>query len=290
MLGFTVSPTDFLPRIFARTSLEDLKRAAEDFSLRGSLAYRAIIDLHYASCEAEIREDLSTECRTLESRWAETYRAKFGDEVLAGRDQDLSDWIRNRYLIHAFAGIAKHTKPGDVELSRTYLRKQVQDYQVTAYAVDVLQKYAIPSDLPLLLETVPKISSKSAADILVGLIVRLCATDMTVVTSLMSNENIHVRSSVATYLEGVPWSGIQPLVRDALDSESEPARQIATYLIVSKEERPTLEALLAQYVDRAQYYYNVPTYLDRVLYAPTLLRAETVAKLRLLATGNPVEN
>ena len=62
-------------------------------------------------------------------------------------------------------------------------------------------------------------------------------------------------------------------------SESDDLRVMASGYFVSRLSGNQVEELLDEYLAKPTYYYNVVCLIDRVLYAPQLMRREFTRKL-----------
>jgi hypothetical protein len=72
---------------------------------------------------------------------------------------------------------------------------------------------------------------------------------------------------------------VRDLFLEELGSEDEKARLRAVEYLSNRISFHELEELMTEYVGRGRYFYNVVTWIDRLLYAPANLRKMYKAKL-----------
>ena len=79
------------------------------------------------------------------------------------------------------------------------------------------------------------------------------------------------------------WDKESGQVADTLEplllSDNEDIRTMALSYLAKQRSRAQLRRLIQKYLKNETYYYNVVTWLDRVLYAPQLLRTMFLDKL-----------
>ena len=251
---------------------ERLLEEIDWFSFDSSVAYQVLAVDHFSIFAEQIRSDLNDSFKNLRQKSIEKLYAKYEKDYAEGwidGFQEHDDFTRNRFIAAALAGLALHGESQDIHWGRLYLRKPDSDLQLEA--VRIIERFGNDSDVAALidiakksygeLETLAANAALKLAPGISGAAKELLQTDDSELVGLVIKSFCHEEKAEV-------FSVLEPL----LGSKNTGIRsKVLVYFIkmCSKEE---LEQLLLRYLQRSSYFYDVVCWLDRILYAPPLLK------------------
>jgi hypothetical protein len=179
------------------------------------------------------------------------------------------DFIRTRFTESALLGLIQSGEPGDAELAQPYLSHT--DTGLRDAAVRVVSKFGTSDDVNKLLE----ISVQAYGDIrrvAADAALKLAKDPARVATALTRSNDSDVVTIGFSWLFSQRSPEIRQLFVSMLQDEDYVSRTRAAYYLSRWFTRLELEDALERYLWEDSYYYNVVTWLDRVLYCPFPLR------------------
>jgi hypothetical protein len=264
---------------FYRTrSVDFLLEAADWYSIDGPLAYRALILDHYEQFSSQLRAELLDGFSRIKQISFERRIAKYGSEAwqeVAPSFDKYDESTRRDFARSALIGIAAGGRPADAELARPYLSDS--DIFLRDAARSVICKFGGPEDL----DELRKIATDSWGDIrrsAASAVLRVSPTFETA-CELTKNSDASVQSI------GFDWMFSQNL-QEARDfflaffhDENSTNRMRAIRYYSRWAAKSELEEFLEAYTTGETYYYDVVTWLDRLVYSPSPLREMFVRDL-----------
>lgn len=290
----TYTLDDVLLELYRKLPYEDLERGITWFSTHGELRYEALADSYFEEFKETLRNDISQDFKRLKdqfyaerqaivSRAPDDARDKLNDELIdqLKRYDDLRFELFRRA---AYRVLAKHAEPSDVQFARSLLSDLRSKYfreELVQAAVEIVKKHGNADDAellkPLLSATYPDVKSDGAEVIL-----QLATSNR--------SENIHylvemddpdVIRGVLRYSLESPDGLLLDEAYNLLFNVKEQIRLDTLAFLTHKLSRENFESLLDEYPNTQNfYYYNVVSWLDRLLYAPGNLRDVYTAKLK----------
>jgi len=268
-----VDPDELVLDIFRKLSLDRLTQRSGWYELDGYLAYKAIALEHFSEERARIRSDLNDRFSNYKERADNSYRVKYGsaaDSIISSfEEKDLNSFVKSRFTEAALAGLVQNGGPEDISLARDYLTDSNDD--VILEAVRIVERFGDASDVDTLLALARgkygelKTSSASAA-------LKFSPEPEGVARALLDTESSALVGTVVKYLPDNPIEETAELLEPVLSHKNDDVRLKALVFFSRNLPAEELEELLARYVSRGSYYYNVVCWLDRILYGPSSLR------------------
>lgn len=268
---------------YRQYSFEELQQAV-DWAAGGPQAYYVLATDHFEAFQDQLREDLGEDFERVRVEALEDLEADHGrvarEFVEERRDPELDDFLRLQFSASALAGLAEHGEEGDLDYGHEFIDASY-DFVVDE-AVKVVQRLGDEDDVDRLV-TAARNSYGSTRRLSLQAAVALSEDRDTLLGELFALED----SGVVTEAIGVfshhnhelePGPLMELLVHDA-----KATRECALAALVVDQDAEELERMLAAYTDQETYYYDVVSWLDRLLYSPEALsgsfRAELVGKL-----------
>jgi len=257
---------------YRHQSADKVLEAVDWFGVDGWLAYKSLATDHYDALRNDLRPDLENGFARIKQRSIAAIEPKFGSEttkVLVEKFKDLEDFIRSQFVESALAGIVANCEPPDVRFGRQYLASD--DSATKLAAVRIVSKFGTAEDVPALLQ-VSREHWGEARDEAGTAALRLSSNPLEVALELTaSNSPTLVRNGYGwLYKQGSPE--VDKFFEALMGSESDIGRLRALYYFSRNRTWGDLESMLEAQLNREAYYYNVVTWLDRLLYSPAPLR------------------
>jgi HEAT repeat protein len=218
----------------------------------------------------------------------------------------VDEFIRSQFTEAALSGLALNGRPSDVEIARKFLKDERQNTRFAA--ATIVSRFGDEHDVRTLLEISDEAWGE-LVDFAAMNAIRLSAqphllaiemvqsdrrgrTDAGLrwlldqdsaevrnyFVGLLNDESESKRGQAAQYLArklsrvGQDSGEVSVYFRGLLNDESESKRAQAVRYLSKKLGTAELEELLNEYPGNETYYYNVVTWLDRILYAPSSLK------------------
>jgi len=263
---------------FLCTQSTEKLRSELDWFSGGYLAYRALALDRFDDFSAELRLDLADKFKRFQEECASRRQKEFGDawSAIYAQWNDLEEFIRSQFIEAALLGLAKNAEVSDAELARSYLAQS--DSSLRNPAVTIISKVGNSSDVPALLmiakEAYGEVTKEAALAAL-----HLSSNPSEVSTDLMSSGRPELVKIAYGWMLKQDSDEMDAFFEMELNSNDEAERVRAVSYLSNRRENVELEKMLKNYLDQGTYYYNVVTWLDRLLYSPPLLREMFVREL-----------
>jgi hypothetical protein len=263
---------------FLCTQSTDKLRCELDWFSGGELAYRALALDRFEDFSADLRFDLADGFKRLKEesslRGEKELGAAWG--AIYARWEGLDEFVRSHFVEAALLGLAKNAEIGDAELARPYLMQT--DSSLRNPAVAVISKVGNSDDVPALL----KIAKEAYGEVIRE--AALAALNLSSNPSEVSRElMLSGRSELVKIAYG--WmlnqdsEEVGAFFETELVSKDASNRVRALSYFSKRRDSAELSMMLESYLEKETYYYNVLTWLDRLLYSPSPLREMFVREL-----------
>ena len=261
-------------------STETLLSSVDWYSLNGHLAYEALALDRFDVISNDLRSDLANGFERVRTESLKRAEKEFGEEAskkLAAAFHEIEGFIGAQYTKAALCGLAENGQPQDAALARPFLSHTYSFVQ--GPAVSVVSKYGSSEDVSVLLEIAKATYGQAAKEAGIGAL-RLAPDPVSVARELLRTHKSEVVKVAFEWM----FAQDSPEVRDAfeelLEDEEDTNRVRALCYFYSRLQRNELETMLEGYIRKDTYYYNVVTWLDRVLYSPSPFREMFVKQLQ----------
>ena len=266
---------------FYRTqSTETLLSAVDWFSSEGHLAYEALARDRFDEISAELRSDLVDGFKRIKDESSRRVEKKYGPEggpKYVEAFQEYEGFIGSQFTKAALCGLAENAQPQDAALARPYLTHTY--WFVQNPAVTVVAKFGNQEDVGVLLEIAKATYGEAAKEAAAGAL-RLSPDPVKVARELLQTTKSDVAKVAFDWMYQQDSREVGDLFVELLDGKDDARRVRALYYFFSHLQREELETMLEEYLSKDIYYYNVVTWLDRVLYSPSPLREVFVKELQ----------
>jgi hypothetical protein len=240
--------------------------------LDGVLAYKGLAMYHYDAVRNDLRSDLENGFKRVRQQSIASIESMLGTEYAKNFVEGfkkLDDFVLSQFVEAALVGLAANGQPSDVRFGRQYLASD--DSATKLAAVRIVSKFGTAEDVPALLQ-VSREHWGEARDEAGTAALRLSSNPLEVALELtVSNSPTLVRNGYGwLYKQGSPE--VDKFFEALMGSESDIGRLRALYYFSRNRTWRDLEGMLEAQLNRETYYYNVVTWLDRLLYSPAPLR------------------
>jgi HEAT repeat protein len=256
--------------ILRRRDADDLLSSLGWHQLNGDDSYRVLATEHFELLEPRIRSDLDHEFRTLRSESEEQLRAKLGeaaaDLIIQGWNK-VGNFMKSEYISAALAGLVQNGQPEDVRFARKFLGVTYHNI-ADPEAIRLLRRFGDPSDAEDLLRVASntygetkRLAAKTALKLSPGL--------EGVLPEMLEHNDKEIAAIAAQALLSVQSPQNIELAQRLLLSENAEIRLAGLSVLARHLNHSELEKTLDEYYGNRFYYYNVVTWLDRYLFAPS---------------------
>jgi hypothetical protein len=280
--------------LYRTLPLDELQLRAKWMAPDGDIAYEAMALQYFTEVGDRIRNDLATDFRSLEDEWrsqleqdlnllrllasVQTLRPFADKKILAMKEeiQKLSDKIpeinefkRKQFARAALTALAENGGPEDVELGRRWLTAADRDVRLAA--VRVVGRFGNRDDAGIL-ASIAKNEQGEIKRAAAEAALALASGDDRVADFFLRSEDPDLVRPAIRYLARRQPARLSERLEPLLASEVREVRLLATAALAAwwggADESKRLEEILAAYLDRPSYYYDVVCWLDGFLYAP----------------------
>jgi hypothetical protein len=290
ILSFTQRP-EILPNpdpIFVSFYLsQDTQTILKDvdwFSINGPLAYRALASGRFAEVSQHIRSDIRDGFRRIRDESVERMIAKYGRDLWeqeAGAFHKYDESTRSSFTEAALLGLAAHGQPSDADIARSYLSQGISSLRDASVAV--ICKFGGAEDVDVLM----KISEEAWGEMrrsAAAAALKFSSHPVETARRLLKNNDPQIVKAVLSWLFRQDCAEVRSMFESSLRDEDANSRVRGTYYCSKWMNEDQLKQLLSDYSAEGTYFYDVVTWLDRLLYSPPTLRA--MFKLRLKQKAN----
>lgn len=285
LLGKTGPDVDSIIVSYYRTQpTEKLLELIDWFDSDGRLAYRALALYRFDVMGPDLRADLKDGFERIKNASIEKIRRQYGKEgtdLIAKNWDKLHDFVRSQFAESALLGLAENAQVGDAVLARPYLENAYSS--VREAAVSVLMKIGEVEDVASLL----KIAKEGYSDVKTGAAaaaLRLSSSPVETARELIDNKSSEVAQIAFNWMFAQESAEVRQIFEELVNSQDDGNRVRALYYLSSRMNATEIEQFLNEYLTKQSYFYNVVTWLDRLLYSPLILRGIFVKELERQAT------
>jgi HEAT repeat protein len=265
---------------YRHQSAERAAAAVEWFDADGALAYKSLATDHFDAIKGELRTDLDNGFERVRKQSIDWVEAKFGTEYakkLVEHFKDLDNFIRSQFVEAALTGLAINGEASDIRFGRQYLATDsASDTKIAA--VRIVCRFGTAEDVPALL-SVAKDGWGEARDEAGACALRLSPNPFEAARELIQSTSPKLVQAGYAWLYDQNSREAADFFETLLDSGSEKERLRAIYYFSKRRTSEELESVLEATLRKEKYYYNVVTWLDRLLYSPEPLADFFLRKL-----------
>lgn len=269
---------NLIVRAFAQKTVDELQKLIDWYSVDVDEAYEALARKSPAVL-ATIREDLRTDFSRIKQSSLDAFRERYGtagsEYVLSKFDQKFDRFIAESLRTAAVRALADLGGDADREVMLDML--SVEDHTLRELALRFFERAGKPADVPLLAAAAIKERDAQLARRIVKVILRLDTSDA--IATQFIDHGGDIATAAIDCLRTAHDVVSDDKVEALLKHEDPGVRRAATAALVARYDRLELEATLTRYINQQSYFYNVVCWLDRILYAPTVLSAYYRSKL-----------
>ena len=270
---------------YRHQSAEFVAAKIEWYSLDGALAYKSLAADHFAAIKGDLRTDLENGFARVKERTIASVEKMMGVDYATKLVEQFAkhdDFLRSQFVEAALSGIAIHGEPSDVRYGRQYLASDWADTKHAA--VQILCKFGTVEDVPALLN-VAKDSWGKARDEAGVCALRLSPNPFEVARELIQNTSAELTQAGYAWLYDQRSQEVVDFFETLMDSPNDKERVRAIYYLSQTRTSAELENVLDANLQKEKYYYNVVTWLDRLLYSPEPLKNFVARELAEEATN-----
>jgi HEAT repeat protein len=253
---------------FGSQDASTVLKAVDWFNVNSPLAYESLATDHYAAVRDDLRSDLENGFVRIKQQSIEEARSKLGEDYAEKAAKVFSkyeDFIQSQFTEAALSGLVANGESADIRFGRQYLANDRQSIKLKA--VRIVSKFGTEEDVPSLLE-IWRDSWGDARDEAGSAALRLSKQPFEVAQEFIRSTHERAVREAFDWLYGQDSAEVMDLFAELLESESATDREKALYFFSKRLDEKSLSALLEGQFDKGTYYYNVVTWLDRLLYAP----------------------
>jgi hypothetical protein len=266
-----------LRSFFERMTYDELVSHVDWFSPSdGAPAYEALAVHHFKRFWRQLRKDLRDAFEPLKERSTERLVARNGSEgaeLIVSQFSQYDDFIRSAFTVAALRGLLANGTARDADLARSCLGSS--GYRVRETALLVLARLAQSEDTDLLLEAaIAEFDNGRRMTLALGGLRAAPREQLDELRErLLDSKNSDlVRMALETRVAASERTRIAARAEALTYNEDPTTRGEAVRYLAKNLSDPKLEAFLGRYVEAGRYFYNVVSWLDRVLYAPDRIR------------------
>jgi hypothetical protein len=254
-------------------SSESVLQAVDWFSIDGTLAYKSLALDHYDTVRDTLRSDLQSGFQRIREQSVAAVGKRFGEKFAANvvdQFSRLENFIRSQFIEAALSGLAVNGEPSDVEIGRQYLNSETSSVKLAA--VRIVTRFGTADDTQSLLQISENSWGEARAE--AGLAaLRLSSQPFQVARELSRSNDANLSSAGFGWLYGHSSAEVDAFFRELLEDENAVSRERAIYFFSESLKEDAIGSLLASQFEKPRYYYNVVSWLDRLLYSPQPLRS-----------------
>ena len=280
-----INPDSVISEFYKHQNVEMLNEAIDWFSIDGELPYHSLAMNHFNDVSDSLRSDLDDDFSSVRNRSIEKLKIQYAipavDEVLKSFVK-VESYVRSKFAAAALSALALHGQVEDVRFGRKHLNT-AYDFEKLA-AVRVVSKFGDKQDVDQLL----KIAKDAWGDLSdeAGLAaLKLSDNPFETAKALIKTRNDKLIRAGFKWLYAQKGDDIQEFFENLLNSESDSDRVRSVFYFSKILDKKRLTKLLKAQFVKNTYYYNVVTWLDRLLYSPRLLHRYFVQELERQAEG-----
>lgn len=201
---------------------------------------------------------------------------------MIGRFKSLEEYIQSEFVEAALNGLIVNGCSSDIRFGRQYLKSEDQSTKLAA--VRIVSRFGTADDVSELLQ----ISHDDWGDVrdeAGACALRLSTNPFEVARDFTHSASAKLVQAGFGWLYDHASPEVNTFFEELLDDEKDKNRLRSVYYFSKSLKDEELAQILKVQFDNGTYYYNVVTWLDRLLYAPAPLKEFFVRELKRQATS-----
>ncbi len=267
----------------SRENTDSFTNPPDWYALDGPTIYQLLVERGNIAKEVA-RADLSNRFQRVrdESRQQRTKEA-LDAELVERHLKELAkydEFITRMFTAATLTALAKEPATADVVIARPFLK----DDLAHAAALRIVSSKGTALDVNDLIE-IARTNYGAERKVALEGVQRLAADRLDTAKTLLALEGWEMHRAALSLVPSLSDQDALPLLQELLSHESANVRIVAVGQLRARRDDVQLVDLLRKYTDFGTYFYNVVTWLDRLIYAPRpiLKYYETELKSRLEA-------
>jgi HEAT repeat protein len=243
-------------------------------SIDGPFAYKALATMYYDHVADVIRDDLNSGFIRIREKSFEELKSKVGlafatEAFDRFTGEKLDDFIRSEYTEAALIGLASHSQPSDIQIARKCLRDSNRGIRTAA--VKIVSKFGNEQDVQTLLD-ISDNAWGELEDLAPATAIRLSTNSQALAIEMARAGGRGRQKAAVRWLVTQDSNEVKEYFRGLLNDEAASNRVQGIQYLSKRLTADELKQLLDEYPGKGTYYYDVVTWLDRLLYAPQCLK------------------
>ena len=270
-----------LELLFKQKSYEELLDNIWFLENENYTAYSVLSNIHFDKFKETIYNDLTDEFGSWYDQSIKFLNNKFGKELtvelLKKINTNTVEFIKNRLIEVALKALYNLNDKISLKFARKYIKKK-KDYDIVGICLQILERFGNKIDANYLLNNFEKFEYENKI-LAVKVSIILSPGIRGNVNKFLNKEKIKIKGIALDYLFKLkPKSKIKFLF-ELLYNDNDSIRLKALAILKSLLSFDKLENILVEYLKSKKYYYDVVTWLDRVLYSNNNIRVYYSAEL-----------
>lgn len=257
---------------YSSQSVESALAAVDWYSVDGPLAYRALALNHFDAVSGTIHEDIADGFRRIKEESLRRYEDAHGTEATGRRRSVLEKFdgfAKDRFTEAALLGIAKNGLAGAADVAKPFLSHDT--FYLRNAAVKVASKFGDPGCAGDLLRIAKDSYGEVQREAALGAL-HLSSHSLEAASELLKSDNKRLNEVAFHWMIGRDSNDLADVFKEFLHDENAGFRIQSLLWLFQRLQKSELEVILHAYMDTGVYYYDVVTWLDRLLYAPPNIR------------------
>jgi hypothetical protein len=225
----------------------------------------------FKEISTHLRSDLANRFENLLQFSSQRMRLRFGQEwdEVAAKWENLNDFVRSQFVESALLGLAANAQVTDAQLARPYLLDK--NTRVRDAAVRVIATVGSSADVDTLLKIAKEAFGEVKAEA-AKVALQFTSTPFDIARDLILDKSPDLKKVGFDWLYKTDSEEVKTLFYGLLGAKDDSDRVRALFYLSNRMSIKELEQLLKRQHEKPSYYYNVVTWLDRLLYSPMYLR------------------
>ncbi|MBO0936398.1 DUF4062 domain-containing protein [Fibrella sp. HMF5335] len=259
--------------VYQGMSQEELEKGV-DWQTNGALYYLALIKKYYADYRDILRDDLTSRFARLRGVEVERLTTLFGPESDFVNKAKKDTFVLGSFMRSAVNLLVAHYQPDDLPLVRNLLASPdggIYTNEISTSLLSLIKQDGTLADV----ELVNRFITDSTSDTRWAAVDTLLKIDpahqVDYILKFITSEHTDLRRNVLAFALNHSINLPREAVVNLLYNSEDSVRQSALYYVSQRYTPQEQEQILDQYPQSPGfnfYYYNVITWLDRLLYAP----------------------
>ncbi len=249
-------------------SKDTLEKIVDWYSREGRIAYEVLALDHFETVASTLPQDFKDGFRRIKEDSLRPIREARGEEEAKKIDEafkDLDQFIGEQFAEAALRGLAKNPLPEAVGIAKYYLMRDT--YGSRDAALEVVLQFGSSEDVNDLLkmasETYGELQKKAALGAL-----RLSSSPLETCREFFVSDDINLPKIAMHWFVMQSTFEVSKALKTFLYDKDQAFRISSLCGLVRRLDQGQLEDALNEYMQATTYFYDVVTWLDRLLYSP----------------------